>query len=289
MRRTQMTIVLSQLNFPEVLKMSGIDLKSLPRLSPQREKELFQALRINPEREDIKEELIVANLRLVAHWVYIIQKRQMTAKTLDFWDLFQGGVLGLMTAIDKFDPGLNYKFSTYATWWIRQAIFRTIIETGRLVRLPVHMNDRLGIFFKKIDEIRQKKGEEPSPEEIALAMNLPLQKVLELQEAVVKGEVMSLYAENDEGHSLMDMLSTGSDDLDLMVERRLLKEQVGKLLQQLAGREREIIKLRFGLVADGRARTLEEVGHTFGITRERVRQIEALALRKLRSQRSLVR
>lgn len=271
-------------------QMSGINLRFLPRLSSQREKELFRALRTNPEKEDVKEELIVANLRLVAHWVYIIQNRQTTAKTLEFWDLFQGGVLGLMTAVDKFDPELNYKFSTYASWWIRQAIFRTIIETGRSIRIPVHMHDRLGTFFQKVDEIRQKKGEEPSPEEIALAMNLPVQKVLELQEAVVKREVTSLYAENDEGHSLMNMLSTGSDDdLDRMVERRLLKERVAELLQQLTVREREIIKLRFGLVEDNRTRTLAEVGERFKITRERVRQIEALAIRKLRSLRSFVK
>lgn len=264
-------------------------LREAPVLSREEEQKLFRALREKPDDKALKDKIILANLRLVARWAgKIAARRRSTTNTLDFrdlfWDLFQTGTLGLMTAIERFDPELNNKFSTYGTYWIRQAILRSITETGRPIRIPVYLNDKLGTFFRVQDQIRQKTGEEPSPEEIALGMNISLEKVFELQGIIIEGKIISLYVKNsdDDERSLIDILPGKDNDPDAAVGGTLLKEAVRRMIEDSLGiREGEILKLRFGL-EDGKSQTLDKVGKKFGLTRERIRQIEAAALRKLR-------
>lgn len=264
-------------------------LKEAPVLSREEEKELFLALRKNPDNKDLRQKIIMANLKLVASCAgKIVARRRWKTNTQDFqdlfWDLFQAGISGLIIAVKKFDPELGNKFSTYGTWWIKQAILRYLLETERSIRIPVYLTERLGIFFKVVDQIRQERGEEPLPEEIAASMSIEVEKVIELQKILIDGEVRPLYTKDDDEHSLIDMLPSMDDDPDVVAERALLKEAIRQMLEDSlgTGREREILTLRFGL-EDGKSRTLEVVGKKFGLTRERIRQIEAAALRKLRS------
>ena len=253
-------------------EMGGVSL-----LTPEAEQEL--AKRMSEGDEEAKRLMTEANLRLVVS----IAKRYV-GRGLQFPDLIQEGNLGLMKAVDKFDVGKGYKFSTYATWWIRQAITRAIADQARVIRVPVHMVETIN----KVQRVRvsrkflQEHGRAPSAEEIAAEMSIPVEKVREIQKVAQDPISLETPIGEEEDSHLGDFIPDDqTDDPFTAVSAKLLREQLDKVLNTLAPREREVIKMRYGL-DDGRPKTLEEVGKAFDVTRERIRQIEAKALRKLR-------
>ena len=251
------------------------EIGKVPLLSAEEEIEL--AKRMEQGDEEAKRRLAEANLRLVVS----IAKRYVGRGML-FLDLIQEGNLGLIKAVEKFDYRKGYKFSTYATWWIRQAITRAIADQARTIRIPVHMVETINKLIRVSRQLLQELGREPQPEEIAKEMNLPVEKVREIMK--ISQEPVSLetpIGEEEDSH-LGDFIP--DDDAPAPSEAAaftLLKEQLIDVLDTLTPREEKVLRLRFGL-DDGRARTLEEVGKEFNVTRERIRQIEAKALRKLR-------
>ena len=251
------------------------EIGKVPLLSADREIELAQ--RMEEGDEDAKKELAEANLRLVVS----IAKRYVGRGML-FLDLIQEGNLGLIKAVEKFDYHKGYKFSTYATWWIRQAITRAIADQARTIRIPVHMVETINKLIRVSRQLLQELGREPSPEEIAAEMNMPVERVREILK--ISQEPVSLetpIGEEEDSH-LGDFIQ--DDNVPVPADAAaftLLKEQLEEVLGTLTEREQKVLTLRFGL-EDGRARTLEEVGKEFNVTRERIRQIEAKALRKLR-------
>ncbi len=251
------------------------EIGKVPLLSAEEEIEL--AKRMEEGDRDAKKKLSEANLRLVVS----IAKRYV-GRGMQFLDLIQEGNLGLIKAVDKFDYRKGYKFSTYATWWIRQAITRAIADQARTIRIPVHMVETINKLIRVQRQMLQELGREPSTEEIAEEMGLPVERVREIQN--ISQEPVSLetpIGEEEDSH-LGDFIK--DDNVPVPAEAAaaaILKEQLMDVLDTLTERERKVIRLRFGL-DDGRARTLEEVGREFQVTRERIRQIEAKALRKLR-------
>ena len=251
------------------------EIGKVPLLSAEREIELAQ--RMEEGDEDAKKELAEANLRLVVS----IAKRYVGRGML-FLDLIQEGNLGLIKAVEKFDYHKGYKFSTYATWWIRQAITRAIADQARTIRIPVHMVETINKLIRVSRQLLQELGREPMPEEIAKELDMPVERVREILK--ISQEPVSLetpIGEEEDSH-LGDFIQ--DDNVPVPAEaaaQTLLKEQLDEVLDTLTEREQKVLRLRFGM-NDGRARTLEEVGKEFDVTRERIRQIEAKALRKLR-------
>ena len=244
-------------------------------LSADEETEL--AVRMEKGDADAKKRLAEANLRLVVS----IAKRYV-GRGMQFLDLIQEGNLGLIKAVEKFDYRKGYKFSTYATWWIRQAITRAIADQARTIRIPVHMVETINKLIRVQRQLLQELGREPYPEEIAKEMNLSVDRVREIQKIAQEPVSLETPIGEEEDSHIGDFVE--DDRLPVPAEAAaftMLKEQLNEVLGTLTERERKVLRLRFGL-DDGRQRTLEEVGKEFDVTRERIRQIEAKALRKLR-------
>ena len=263
------------INVDDPVRMYLREIGRIPLLTFEQELDL--AKRILDGDEEAKQELAESNLRLV---VSIAKK--YVGRGMLFLDLIQEGNMGLIKAVEKFDYTKGFKFSTYATWWIRQAITRAIADQARTIRIPVHMVETINKLIRTSRHLLQQLGREPSPEEIAAEMEIPVEKVMEIQK--IAQDPVSLetpIGEEDDSH-LGDFIQ--DDDSPAPHDSAaytLLKEQLEEVMNTLTPREAKVLKLRFG-VEDGKARTLEEVGREFEVTRERIRQIEAKALRKLR-------
>lgn len=270
------TALSSNVKINDSVRMYLKEIGRVPLLSA--DEEVALALRIQQGDEEAKQELAEANLRLVVS----IAKRYV-GRGMQFLDLIQEGNMGLMKAVEKFDHTKGFKFSTYATWWIRQAITRAIADQARTIRIPVHMVETINKLVRIQRQLLQDLGREPTPEEIGAEMDLPTEKVREILK--IAQEPVSLetpIGEEDDSHLgdfIEDDNATSPADHTAYA---LLKEQLDEVLEQLTDREENVLRLRFGLDKNGEIRTLEQVGQVFGVTRERIRQIEAKALRKLR-------
>ena len=250
------------------------DISGISICTPMEEREYFE--KIYSGDLNAKNEFATRNLRLVSSVA-----RRFTCSGMSFLDLIQEGSLGLMKAIDKFDASRGFKFSTYATWWIRQAITRAMADQGRTIRIPVHMHDELNRYMKVSKKYEQEYGVVPKYTEVARELNISDEKAKEIEKLTVLP--VSIYAPvGEEGDSfLADFISAEDKSTEEIIDDAELKIQINKVLSTLEPRERKVIIMRFGLF-DNRIHTLEEIGNSFGITRERIRQIEAKALRKLR-------
>ena len=270
------TALSSNTKINDSVRMYLKEIGRVPLLSA--DEEVALALRIQEGDTEAKQELAEANLRLVVS----IAKRYV-GRGMQFLDLIQEGNMGLMKAVEKFDHTKGFKFSTYATWWIRQAITRAIADQARTIRIPVHMVETINKLVRVQRQLLQDLGREPTPEEIGAEMDLPTEKVREILK--IAQEPVSLetpIGEEDDSHLgdfIEDDNATSPADHTAYA---LLKEQLDEVLEQLTDREENVLRLRFGLDKNGEIRTLEQVGQVFGVTRERIRQIEAKAFRKLR-------
>ena len=263
------------INVDDPVRMYLREIGRIPLLTYEKELELAKRILLNDE--DAKQELAESNLRLV---VSIAKK--YVGRGMLFLDLIQEGNMGLIKAVEKFDYTKGFKFSTYATWWIRQSITRAIADQARTIRIPVHMVETINKLIRTSRHLLQQLGREPTPEELSKELEMPVEKVMEIQK--IAQDPVSLeppIGEEDDSHLgdfIQDDDSPAPQDAAAYT---LLKEQLEEVMSTLTPREAKVLKLRFGL-EDGKARTLEEVGKEFDVTRERIRQIEAKALRKLR-------
>ena len=263
------------INVDDPVKMFLKEIGKIPLLTYEEENMLAERM-VHGDKE-AKKRLIESNLRLVVS----IAKKYI-GRGMNFLDLIQEGNLGLIKAVDKFDQSKGYKFSTYATWWIRQAITRAIADQARTIRIPVHMVETINKLIRTSRHLLQTLGREPTPEEIAAELEMPVEKVREVLK--VSQEPISLetpVGEEDESNLGNFIPDEDAPSPAAQAADVLLREHIEDVMQTLTPREAKVLKLRFGL-QDGRMRTLEEVGREFQVTRERIRQIEAKALRKLR-------
>ena len=267
--------LLKEVSMDDPVKMYLKDIGKVPLLRPDEETEL--AKRMMEGDESAKRLLSEANLRLVVS----IAKRYM-GRGMHFLDLIQEGNLGLMKAVDKFDYQKGFKFSTYATWWIRQAITRAIADQARTIRIPVHMVETINKLVRISRRLLQELGREPTPEEVAVEMGITESRVREIQKIAQDPVSLETPIGEEEDSHLSDFIEDEASAAPTdAVSVTMLKEQLLGVLDTLTPREEKVLRLRYGL-DDGRPRTLEEVGREFNVTRERIRQIEAKALRKLR-------
>ena len=274
-KELDLTIAENSINIDNHVRMYLKEIGKVALLSGDEEIEL--AKRIENGDEEAKRRLAEANLRLV---VSIAKK--YVGRGMLFLDLIQEGNLGLLKAVEKFDYRKGYKFSTYATWWIRQAITRAIADQARTIRIPVHMVETINKLIRVSRQLLQELGREPTDDELAAEMQMPVEKVRETRKIAQEPVSLETPIGEEEDSHLGDFIP--DDDIPAPADAAafsLLKEQLNEVLNTLNERERDVLRLRFGLV-DGKARTLEEVGSQFNVTRERIRQIEAKALRKLR-------
>lgn len=250
-----------------------------PLLSPEEEQHLAKL--VAQGDEEAKRKLTLANLRLVVS----IAKRY-SGRGMAFSDLIQEGNLGLIRAVEKFDYRRGYKFSTYATWWIRQAITRAIADQARTIRIPVHMVETINRLMKRRSQLEQELGRSPTPEELADDMGISVDKVCEIIRIAPEPLSLDTPVGEEEDAQLLDFIEDDTCDSPTeAADRSLLRERIEEALRVLTDREREVIKMRFGLI-DGMPHTLEEVGRHFNVTRERIRQIEAKAIKKLRNRQN---
>ena len=274
-KELDLSIAENSINIDDHVRMYLKEIGKVALLSGDEEIEL--AKRIENGDEEAKRRLAEANLRLV---VSIAKK--YVGRGMLFLDLIQEGNLGLLKAVEKFDYRKGYKFSTYATWWIRQAITRAIADQARTIRIPVHMVETINKLIRVSRQLLQELGREPTDDELAAEMQMPVEKVRETRKIAQEPVSLETPIGEEEDSHLVDFIP--DDDIPAPADAAafsLLKEQLNEVLNTLNERERDVLRLRFGLV-DGKARTLEEVGSQFNVTRERIRQIEAKALRKLR-------
>ncbi len=267
--------VLTEGNVSDPVRMYLKEIGRIPLLNFDQEIEL--AKRVEKGEMDAKQMLINSNLRLVVS----IAKKYI-GRGLSLLDLIQEGNQGLIRAVEKYDWRRGFKFSTYATWWIRQSVTRAIADQARTIRIPVHMVENINRFLRMSRKLMQELGREPSPEEVAQALGIEPEKALEIIKISQNPASLEAPVGDEEDSKLGDFLfDTAAPTLFDSASRELLKEQVEEVLATLSDRERKVLEERFGL-KDGRPKTLEEVGKLFVVTRERIRQIEAKALRKLR-------
>ena len=268
-------IVVDGLAIDDPVRMYLKEIGKVDLLSPEEEIEL--AKRMLEGDENAKKRLAEANLRLVVS----IAKRYV-GRGMQFLDLIQEGNLGLIKAVEKFDYTKGYKFSTYATWWIRQAITRAIADQAHTIRIPVHMVETINKVIRVSRQLLQELGHDPTPDEIAAEMGMPVERVREILKIAQEPVSLETPIGEEEDSHLGDFIpDEGASEPSEAASFTLLKEQLMDVLSTLTPREEKVLKLRFG-IEDGRTRTLEEVGKEFNVTRERIRQIEAKALRKLR-------
>ena len=266
-------------DLPDAVQMYLKEIGRTALLTSKEEKEL--AKRIEKNDEAARKRLIQANLRLL---VSIAKRYVNRSPHLSILDLIQEGNIGLSRAVDKFDYRKGFKFSTYATWWIRQAVTRALADYSRTIRIPVHMVETITKYTQTKRRLMQELGREPLPEEIAAEMNLDVEKIHYIQK--ISQEVISLESpigDDDEDSTLSDFIRDETSlSPDQLANYALLRDQIKEILVDLTEREQKILSMRFGL-EDGIAHTLEEVGKVFGVTRERIRQIEAKSLEKIRA------
>ncbi len=274
-KEIDLSLIEGSINIDDHVRMYLKEIGKVPLLSAEEEIEL--ANKMESGDDEAKKQLAEANLRLVVS----IAKRYVGRGML-FLDLIQEGNLGLIKAVEKFDYRKGFKFSTYATWWIRQAITRAIADQARTIRIPVHMVETINKLIRVSRQLLQELGRDPTPDELAAEMQMPVEKVREIMKIAQEPVSLETPIGEEEDSHLGDFIP--DDDIPAPAEAAaftLLKEQLLGVLVTLTEREEKVLRLRFGL-DDGRARTLEEVGKEFNVTRERIRQIEAKALRKLR-------
>ena len=276
----EMTLSTEGIAIDDPVKIYLKEIGRVPLLSPDEETEL--AKRMAEGDSYAKKRLSEANLRLV---VSIAKK--YVGRGMQFLDLIQEGNLGLIKAVEKFDHTKGFKFSTYATWWIRQAITRAIADQARTIRIPVHMVETINRMRQATNQLVYQNGHEPTPEELAKAMDMSVERVREIQRMAQEPASLESPVGEEEDSSLGDFVADENAEAPgKAADRAMVAQQINQALKSLTPREEKVIRLRFGL-DDGRPRTLEEVGRDFGVTRERVRQIEAKAIRKLHSRKCL--
>ena len=269
----------SPLPIQDPVRMYLREIGSIPLLTAEEERKL--AKEIAAGNEDAKQRFISANLRLV-----VSVAKRFLGQGMPLLDLIQEGNVGLMTAVEKFDYTKGYKFSTYATWWIRQAITRAIADKARIVRVPVHRHSDMSKVYRAARKLEQELNHQPSPDEIARELGMELDKVIICLNAMNDATSLDVSISDEDDTPLASFIpDTNAIDPAEQTASNIMREQVMCALDTLSVREKEILMLRFGLA--GRPRTLEEIGKTFNLTRERIRQIEAKALRKLRRSKEL--